>query len=44
MIPPGAILDHLPARLVGADTPWIPASPVKAFKPLRFFSGDRLPF
>ena len=41
MTPPSAILDPLPARLVGADTPWIPASPVKASKPLRFFSDDR---
>jgi len=35
-------LQYLPARIAGApDMPWIPESPVKSWKPLRFFGDGR---
>lgn len=35
-------LQYLPARIARAnDTPWIPESPVKSWKPLRFFGDGR---
>jgi len=37
--PPASPIAYLPARIASApDMPWIPESPVKAWKPLRFFS------
>lgn len=39
---PKTLIDYLPARISGhAAAPWIPASPQKQWKPLRFFADDR---
>ena len=36
---PASPIEYLPARIASApDMPWIPESPVKSWKPLRFFS------
>lgn len=39
LVLPRSPIDYLPARITEADAmPWIPESPVKSWKPLRFFS------
>ena len=37
-----SLIQYLPARTIsGHDMPWIPESPVKSWKPLRFFADGR---
>ncbi|HTH73469.1 MAG TPA: cupin domain-containing protein [Trinickia sp.] len=41
-LPSASPIQYLPARIArGLDTPWIPESPVKSWKPLRFFADGR---
>ncbi|GAA0706205.1 cupin domain-containing protein [Dokdonella soli] len=39
---PQSLIEYAPARIASsADLPWIPISPEKSWKPLRFFADDR---
>lgn len=39
---PKSLIEYLPARICSsADLPWIPDSPEKSWKPLRFFADGR---